>query len=342
MLLQEAIAIAQEFGERRSEGAALSNRGLILQIQGRVDDAEADFTESLAIARDIGDRRGDAIISGRLGFLAEGRGDYGRALVLHREAFAISQALGERREPRATSCSASARRTSDSASSMTPRTTCARAASSMCQRPATWPRWHWLLLLQQRRGSDNTAAVDDTIRRCDERLARLAQLFGARYTRATALVATAALAADWSDEGERAALLAPAFDEYDRAVSTCPGAGIVAATISDLNRLAEGGIMGLNQSRLVWRPCSLQVGSSRLLRPWCRTRVRRDPGSTAGRRRDPRRANLRSGRPAAQPVDEAVPEFGRRLGRAQASRVQARGGQQYRAVGRRPTGRHPH
>ena len=247
-LLDDAIAIAREFGDRRSEGAALSNRGLILQLQGRIDDAEVDFTESLAIARDIGDRRGDAIISGRLGFVAEGRGDYRRALELHREALAISQELGERREQSYQLLGIGKAyfgvgQLDDAEQNL-------RGSRELDMPETGYLAAMALALVLQRRGSHDTAATfADTIRRCDDRLARSAELFGARYTRATALVATTALSGDRVGDGDRAALLAPALEEYDRALATCPGAGIVAATISDLDCLAAGGIVGLEPAK---------------------------------------------------------------------------------------------
>ena len=247
-LLDEAIAIAREFGERRSEGAALSNRGLIVQIQGRVDDAEEDFKDSLAIARDIGDRRGDAIISGRLGFIAEARDDYDAALELHREALSVSQELGERREQSYQllglgKAYTGLGRLDDAEDNL-------RQSRELDMPETGYLAAMTLALVLQRRGSDDVVAtLADTIRRCDERLARSGELFGARYTRATALVATTALDAGWGDERDRAGLLEPALAEYDRALATCPGAGIVAATIRDLDFLAAGGVVGLEPAK---------------------------------------------------------------------------------------------
>ncbi len=57
------------------------------------------------------------------------------------------------------------------------------------------------------------------------------------------------MSAGWAQEDQRPVLLAPALEEYDRAVATCPGAGIVAATIRDLDRIEAAGGVGVEPAR---------------------------------------------------------------------------------------------
>jgi tetratricopeptide (TPR) repeat protein len=243
-LLDEAIAMNRELGERGSEGAALCNRGLVLRIRGQVDDAVRDLEESLDIAREVGDRRGDAIISGHLGFVAESQGDYQRALELHRHALAISQELGERREQSYQLLGIG--KAHFSLGQLDAAAHCLSLSRELDMPETSYLAAMALGLALQRRGSDATERTfADTLRRCDERLARSAELFGARYTRATALVAMAGTSGDWVNEDQRPGLLAPALAELDRALTTCPGAGIVASTIRDLERLADNGVVGL-------------------------------------------------------------------------------------------------
>jgi tetratricopeptide (TPR) repeat protein len=180
--------------------------------------------------------------------VAEGRGDYSRALDLHREALAISEELGERREQSYQLLGMGKAyfglgELDDAEDNL-------RRSRELGMPETGYLAAMALGFVLQRRGSDDVAAVfADTIQRCDERLSRSAQLFGAHYTRATALVATAALMPGWGDESARAALLAPAFDAWDQAVAICPGAGIVSATVRDLECLAEGGIVGLEPAK---------------------------------------------------------------------------------------------
>jgi tetratricopeptide (TPR) repeat protein len=237
-LLEEALGIAREFGDRRSEGAATSNIGLIQQIQGKIDDAERAYRDSLAITREIGDRRGDAIILGRLGFIAEGRGDYVGALRQHREALDISISLGERREQSYQLLGLGRARSGVNEPEEAEQLL--RQSRDMDMPETGYLAGLALGLLLLRRGSQEAAAaLEDTIARCDDRLARSGELFATRYARATALAAMAVGDPAWAaaDSAARSGMLGPAADEMDRALAICPAVGIVSATVRDLDAI---------------------------------------------------------------------------------------------------------
>ena len=88
----EALAIARDIGDRRSEGHALGDVGIVNRSQGRPDEAQAHYEASLAIAREVGDRRSEGHGLGALGLLHmnqgrpnEARANFEASLAIHRE-----------------------------------------------------------------------------------------------------------------------------------------------------------------------------------------------------------------------------------------------------------------
>jgi len=91
----DALVIARELGERRSESIALGNLGLLACDQQEYATALAHYTDALALARALGDRD-------RIGYaltgLAEARagvGQFADAETAIREASAVRRAVGQ-------------------------------------------------------------------------------------------------------------------------------------------------------------------------------------------------------------------------------------------------------
>ncbi|MBU4372850.1 MAG: tetratricopeptide repeat protein, partial [Euryarchaeota archaeon] len=64
---ENALAIFQEIGDRRGEGANLGNLGTAYSDLGQVEKAIEYYEKALAIAQEIGDRRGEGAEFGNLG-----------------------------------------------------------------------------------------------------------------------------------------------------------------------------------------------------------------------------------------------------------------------------------
>lgn len=60
MHLEAALAIHREVGNRRDEGYALGNLGLLHAGQGRWPEARQNFEQALAAHREVGNRRHEA------------------------------------------------------------------------------------------------------------------------------------------------------------------------------------------------------------------------------------------------------------------------------------------
>jgi len=62
---------------------------------------------------------------------------------------------------------------------------------------------------------------------------------------ATALVGNAVCDPHWAEERERPGLLAPALDQYRRALEHCAAPGVVYEAYRDLEMLRAAGVAGL-------------------------------------------------------------------------------------------------
>jgi len=93
----DALVIARDVGDRRSEGRWVGRIGAVASDQGDYPEANARLEEALAIARDVGDRRFEGIWVGRIGAVASDQGDYPEAQARYEEALVIARDLGDRR-----------------------------------------------------------------------------------------------------------------------------------------------------------------------------------------------------------------------------------------------------
>jgi hypothetical protein len=89
------------------------------------------------------------------------------------------------------------------------------------------------------------SAFEDAINRCQVLLDQTADLYEPRYGLATALVGQAVCNPRWEDESQRPELLAPALEEYRRALDITAAPGVVQDAIRDLELIQAAGIEGL-------------------------------------------------------------------------------------------------
>jgi tetratricopeptide (TPR) repeat protein len=94
---QQALAIACELGNRRSEGVTLGNLASLHHRQGRIPEALEHYQRALAIAREVGSPRSEGITLGSLARLHRQQGRIPEALGLFQQALAVVRAVGDRR-----------------------------------------------------------------------------------------------------------------------------------------------------------------------------------------------------------------------------------------------------
>ena len=97
-LLNRALALAQERGDRAGQGRSLNNLGNVRNMMGDLDGAAAFFAESLELARTAGNLRQEATILNNLALIAMDRGDLAAAEVQLERSLALKRELGARAE----------------------------------------------------------------------------------------------------------------------------------------------------------------------------------------------------------------------------------------------------
>jgi predicted ATPase/class 3 adenylate cyclase len=94
---EASLALAREVGDRHGSALTLNNRGNVAVYQGDLERAAAAFAEALALFRQVGDRGSIAACLLNLGWMARLRGEMAQAEALQREGLALSQELGDPR-----------------------------------------------------------------------------------------------------------------------------------------------------------------------------------------------------------------------------------------------------
>jgi len=95
-LLEEALSIQRELGEKEGMAYSLIGLGTVAFEQGEHALARSLFEESLALRREVGDKQGSAISLNNLGVVAKEQGDYPLARALLEESLSIARELGEK------------------------------------------------------------------------------------------------------------------------------------------------------------------------------------------------------------------------------------------------------
>ena len=96
-ILEEALLIAREIGDRRQEGAALGNLGWACADLGDARKAIEYCEQALVIVREIGDRRGEGNALGNLGSAYADLGDARKAIAFYEQCLHLHREIGDRR-----------------------------------------------------------------------------------------------------------------------------------------------------------------------------------------------------------------------------------------------------
>jgi tetratricopeptide (TPR) repeat protein len=94
---EQNLMIAREVSDRQGEGSALNNLGLAHDSLGATRQAVECYEQALAISREIGDRRGEGNNLSNLGNAYFSTDEYERAIAFYEQALAISREIGDRR-----------------------------------------------------------------------------------------------------------------------------------------------------------------------------------------------------------------------------------------------------
>jgi CHAT domain-containing protein len=95
-LLNQALAIYRQVGNRSGEGNALYSIGDGYYYQFQFPQAIEFYQQSLVIRQDLGDRRNAAVTLNDLGISHDHLGQYRQALEYHQQSLAIRQEIGDR------------------------------------------------------------------------------------------------------------------------------------------------------------------------------------------------------------------------------------------------------
>jgi len=97
-VLDEAVSLLRELGDREGIAIALRNLGYFLHQHGDTAQAMRCLEESLGLYRELGDRWGIATAVSRLGIIGMEAGDFVEAEAHFRESLALHRAVGDQGE----------------------------------------------------------------------------------------------------------------------------------------------------------------------------------------------------------------------------------------------------
>ncbi len=241
---EEALAIARETGDRRWEGIQLGSLGSAYRALGQVEQAIKLHEEDLAIAREIGNRQSEGVSLDKLGLAYRDLRQFDRAIELHEQALTTFREISERRGEsycllRLGWALLAAGELSEAQQHCTE-----ALALEVLQNSYQAALALGIVLLRQ---GDAVAGeiFADAVARCRAMLDKTAGLYAPRYALAAALVGQAVCDPRWAQEGERAGLLAPALEEYRRALENCTAPGVVRDALRDLEMIRAAGVEGL-------------------------------------------------------------------------------------------------
>jgi len=243
-LYEEAFAIAREIGDRREKGSRLGSLGDVYRALGQAEKAVKLLEDALVITREIGDRQREGRHLDNLGSAYYAVRQSERAVKLHEEALTIAREIGDRRgESYRLLGMGKALLTIEKLSEG--RQHCAEALALEVPETSYQAALALGIVLLQQRDPAAGKTFADAAARCRALLDKTADLYEARYALAAALIGRAVCDPRWAEEGERAGLLAPALEEYRRALENCAAPGVVQDALRDLEMIRAAGVEGL-------------------------------------------------------------------------------------------------
>jgi tetratricopeptide (TPR) repeat protein len=244
---EEALAISRESNYHREEGASLISLGRAYHILGQYKRMAEYLEEALSIARQDGHRRHEGRSRTGLGIAYRALRELDRAIEFQQEALSIAREVGHRRGESASLLELGY--TFSAAGRFSEAQQCCEEALAL---DTPWVAFQAALLLgiillrQHDPAAGETFA--DAVARCRAMLDQTAELYDARYDLAAALAGSAVCDPRWAEAGQRATLLAPALDEYRRALGICAAPGVVGEALRDLELIRAAGVEGLEQA----------------------------------------------------------------------------------------------
>ncbi|MBN1890002.1 MAG: tetratricopeptide repeat protein [Thermoflexales bacterium] len=241
---EQSLAIARAINERREEGTRLGSLSKTYRALGQIEQAVRLCEEAVRIARETGDRAAEERGLGNLGNYYRDLGHAERSIPVHQEALSIARQIGYRVGE--AYCLVELGETQLAMGELNQaHKYCVRALGlDMAETGFRAALILGMVLLQQHDSSAGST-FEDVISRCQVLLGKASNLYELRYARATALVGQSVCNPRWVDASHRAELLAPALEEYRRALEITSAAGVVGDALRDLELIRKAGIEGL-------------------------------------------------------------------------------------------------
>jgi tetratricopeptide (TPR) repeat protein len=243
-LCRRALDIARETQNHRYQGTCLGRLGLAYHSAGQIDRALDSFGAAISIAETVGERRGESVRIGRLADVHWSQGKSDIAMRLYERGLRIAREIGHRwgesfhmlglarvllkiGEP------SEAERYCTKARDLEIPETSYRAALIL-----------GIVSLYQRAPIAKEGFLDAGAR-SRAMLEKTPDLWKPRYTLAASLIGRAVCNPQWGEESEPPELLAPALEEYRRALAITAASGVVQDAVRDLELIQAAGIEGL-------------------------------------------------------------------------------------------------
>jgi tetratricopeptide (TPR) repeat protein len=241
---KESVVIARELESRRSIGIWSGHLSDVYFALGRYECVVELCKESKRILQKLGDSRYESIQLGRLGFAFGAMGQTKQAICFHKKALDIAREIGYR--------AGESHQLLGLGKALLVAGNLLKARRRCCKaRELDIPASSYIAVLVLgitllQLGESAAETFQDAASRCWFMLNKTANSYKPRYTLATALVGQAICDPRWEDESERPDLLAPALEEYRRALDITAAPGVVQDAIRDLELIQAAGIEGLD------------------------------------------------------------------------------------------------
>jgi len=93
---KKSLKITREVGDRQGEGVTLNNIGGVYDSWGKYDQAIEYYKESMKITEEVGDRQGEGVTLGNIGLVYKAWGKYDQAIECYKKSLKISREVGNR------------------------------------------------------------------------------------------------------------------------------------------------------------------------------------------------------------------------------------------------------
>jgi tetratricopeptide (TPR) repeat protein len=243
-LYKQSLAIASQIGARLGEEAQLSHMGLAYQDLGKMEQAIQLYKKALAVACDIGDRRGEGIRLSTLGLAYLKLGKTKEAIKYYKQALSIAHEINHPAD-KSYALLGLARALLATGLVTKAQQLCSQAQRQDMPRTKYWAKLVIGISHLYERDPNCRECFFSVAAHCQDEIENESRMYDPRYALATALVGRAVCDPRWEDESQRPDLLAPALEEYRRALDITAAPGVVQDAIRDLELIQAAGIEGL-------------------------------------------------------------------------------------------------